>query len=217
MKKIRSSKWFILLIAVLLTTLLLGGCLKKKETPSEEGKITVQEPQEKQENKVVESEKPPKEETEAAQDYGVFPGDRAYDFTLLDREGNEIQLSSLKGKVVFVNFWTTWCGFCKQEMPDMQAVYEKYQDQDVVMLAVNVLAAEKTGTDMDSVKTFVDESGYTFPILFDVDGTVSQKYKVRALPTTYIIDKEGYISDFVSGAMKKETMIEKIEDALNKK
>ena len=99
-------------------------------------------------------------------------------------------------------------------MPYVQEVYEQYKDKDLVVLAVNVLAAEKI--EMEEVNRFLDEKGYTFPVLFDVDGQASVQYKVRGLPTTYIIDKNGRIAEFVTGAMEKAVMIEKIENVMNK-
>lgn len=188
--------FLVMIIPVLLST----GCFKKEEV---------------QKNYIVESKKDDAQtkQEEPVEKTGVFIGDKAYDFTLLDREGNEIKLSDLEGKVVFINFWTTWCGFCAQEMPHIQEVYEQYKDQDVIILAVDVLGAEKI--DMEGVNKFLDEKGYTFPVLYDVDGEVSIQYKVRAFPTTYIINKEGRIADFIAGAMDKETMVEKIENIMN--
>ncbi|QEK13394.1 redoxin domain-containing protein [Crassaminicella thermophila] len=198
-KRIGLKKMGILLM-VFLMTLVLFGCSNKKENYEEkENHEKVQLQNDKNEE--------PKDKT------GVFIGDKAYDFTLLDREGNEIKLSDLKGKVVFLNFWTIWCGTCSKEMPYIQEIYEQYKDKDVVIAAVNVLGAEKV--DMEGVNKFLDEKGYTFPVLYDVDGEVSVQYKVRAFPTTYIINKEGYIADFITEAMDKEMMTEKIENAMN--
>ncbi|MBB6218701.1 peroxiredoxin [Anaerosolibacter carboniphilus] len=206
----------IILIGILGSAIYFRWLNPKKEDP---GKISIEEPMPGQEETPAPGEEQIKENgntgAEENSGSGVFPGDKAYDFTLVDREGNEITLSSLKGKVVFINFWTTWCGYCVTEMPHMQEVYETYKDKKVVVLAVNVLAAEKPGTEMTNVNDFVDEKGFTFPVLFDVDGAVSVKYRVRAFPTTYILDQEGTIVEVVTGAMDKDTMMEKIEHALN--
>lgn len=182
---------------------LLLGCFERKVVEEEKPEIIVSQKDDKENN------------NEQLNEYkGVSVGDEAYDFSLLDREGNEIKLSALKGKVIFINFFTTWCSFCKQEMPHIQEVYDQYKDKDIVILAVDVLAAEKV--DIEGVNKFIDELGYTFPILYDVDGTISVRYNVSALPTTYIIDKEGFIADFIEGAMDKKTMVEKIENVLNR-
>ena len=208
-------KFLLIIMVLLLTMSMLSGCLFKKEKPTEEGKDTVEEP--KEQNQPQEGQTPaeePKDGSETEEKTGVFVGDKAYDFTLLDREGNEIRLSSLQGKVVFVNFWASWCPPCVQEMPYIQAIYDQYQKKDVVILAVNVLATEK-GKDAAAVNQFLSDNGYTFPVLYDVDGSVTIKYRVSAFPATYIIDKDGYIADFISGAMNKDTMEKKIEKVLN--
>ncbi|QXM06877.1 peroxiredoxin family protein [Crassaminicella indica] len=192
------KKWIIVLVIIVLGTAALGGYLKKEEPKKDP---------------VVESENDD-EKDQVIEENGVFVGDKAYDFTLLDKEGNEIKLSDLKGKVVFLNFFTTWSGACNQEMPHIQEIYEKYQEKNIVVLAVNVLAAEKK--DAKGVNDFLDEKGYTFPILYDVDGEISVKYKVRTYPTTYIIDEEGIIKEAVTQSMDKKTMLEKIENVLNK-
>ncbi|KXG74159.1 TlpA disulfide reductase family protein [Thermotalea metallivorans] len=210
----------ILLLGLIGSSLFFGWFTPKQEE-EDKGKIVIEPPQ----GNGQESPKPQPGQDQGKSDdankeenkgEGVFPGDKAYDFTLMDREGNEIDLSDLKGKVVFINFWTTWCKFCLAEMPQIQEVYEMYKDKNVALLAVNVLAAEKPGTQVGDVNQFIDERGYSFPVLYDVDGTVSVKYRVRAFPTTYILNKEGMIVEVVTGAMDKNTMIEKIENALNR-
>ncbi|WZL73424.1 redoxin domain-containing protein [Clostridiaceae bacterium 35-E11] len=207
-----------MLMITLLCITLLSGCFWKEEAPQneeDENKVKLEDQGEpsnnKNENILLKEEK---NENEEPEETGVFVGDKAYDFTLLDREGNEIKLSDLKGKVVFLNFWATWCSTCTTTMTDIQEVYEQYQNKDVVILAVNVLTSEKI--DITEVNKFVDEKGYTFPVFFDVDGVVSVEYKVRAFPSTYIINKDGEIGDFISGPMHKETMVEKIESVRDK-
>ncbi|MCT4607011.1 MAG: TlpA family protein disulfide reductase [Marinisporobacter sp.] len=190
--------------AVLLGVILLGIVVFFIFVKNEEPK----------ENLIIQSQKTKEKDEITKEEKGVFVGDQAYDFTLLDREGNEIKLSDLKGKVVFLNFFTTWCGSCAQEMRYIQEVYEQYKEKDIVFLVVNVLAAEKK--DVEGVNEFLDEKGYTFPILYDVDGNISVKYKVNAFPATYIINQEGIVEESVTQSMEKEVMIEKIENTLNK-
>ncbi|MEW9123692.1 MAG: TlpA disulfide reductase family protein [Thermotaleaceae bacterium] len=206
----------LMLMIVLFAASMLSGCFFKKGNSVDKGEIIIENPQQNEESEeqksALEGPLPAKEEGKE-EGTGVFIGDKAYDFALLDREGNEISLSNLKGKVVFINFWTTWCKFCVHEMPYIQAIYDQYQKEDVVILAVNALAAEQG--DMTTVDQFLDDNGYTFPVLYDVDGSVLIKYKVRSFPTTYIIDKEGVIADFISGAMDKDTMEKRIEQVLN--
>lgn len=112
----------------------------------------------------------------------------AADFVLPDMQGQVVRLSQLKGKVVFLNVWTTWCPPCRKEMPTMQALYRQLQDQDFMMLAVS--------QDVDGRKTvlsYLEEGGYTFPVLLDVRGEVGRKYGVTGYPETFLIDRQGMI------------------------
>ncbi|TCO78628.1 TlpA disulfide reductase family protein [Marinisporobacter balticus] len=202
-KKVGLKLTYLLLAIFLGSTLLFASFEKEVE--------------EKQNLKIVESQKNRDEIENNEQNYegkGVFVGDESYDFSLLDREGNEIKLSDLKGKVIFINFWTTWGSFCKKEMPHIQEIYDQYKDKEIVILAINVLPAEEVG--QEGVNEFLEKQKYTFPVLYDIDGKVSTRYKVSELPTTYIIDKNGMVADFISGGMEKKTMVEKIENVLNK-
>lgn len=111
----------------------------------------------------------------------------AADFTLSDLLGNEITLSSLKGKVVFLNFWATWCPPCRSEMPSMQSLHEKMKGKDFVMLAVDV------GERKEGVRSFIDKNDYTFTVLLDSNHEVSIEYKIAGIPTTLLLNKEGKI------------------------
>ncbi|GAB4400195.1 MAG: redoxin domain-containing protein [Anaerolineales bacterium] len=113
-------------------------------------------------------------------------GKPAVDFELETLTGEAIHLSDLRGKVVLLNFWATWCGPCRAEMPAIQARYAALQP-DLVVLAVN---DNETQSD---VQAFVDELGITFPVLLDPRARVNRAYLITALPTTFIIDAEGII------------------------
>ncbi len=209
-RKIRNLFSFLLIITISLS---ITGCIFKKEVsekpPSDEN-VDLYQNNEKDptedENEMIE------EESEYMPKEGVFPGDSAPDFSLMDREGNEIKLSDLKGKIVYMNFWATWRGLSTYEMTYIQEAYEKYKDDNVVVLAVNVLAAEQI--DIDEVNEYLDEKGYTLPVLYDVDGSVMKQYKISEFPTTFIIDREGVIADFVSGTMEREVIMDKIDKVL---
>jgi len=108
-------------------------------------------------------------------------------FSLSVLEGEKRSLSSYKGKVVFLNFWATWCGPCRIEMPSLEALYNKYSDKDLEMLAVNC------GEDQATVRSFMKNEGFTFPVLLDSDGRVSINYGVQSIPTTFLIDRDGMI------------------------
>lgn len=132
----------------------------------------------------------------------------APDFTLTDQYGNEHTLSDYKGKIVFLNFWATWCPPCRAEMPDIQKLYEEYsalEDSDVEILAVAFpnYGDEK---DVEGVKEFLDENGYTYPVLMDEGASLMLPYYITAYPTTFIIDKEGYVLGYIPGSMTKDIM-----------
>ena len=135
----------------------------------------------------------------------------APDFTLDTLQGEQVKLSSLRGKVIVVNFWTTWCPPCRAETPALERSYEAYKDLDVVILGVNL-------TDQDSLKeveSFVHEFGLTYPILLDRDGAVGLLYQLSGLPTTFFINREGIIRAVVIGGPMSETSIRsKIESLL---
>jgi len=116
------------------------------------------------------------------------------DFTLKDLNGKSHTLSKYKGKVIFLNFWATWCPPCRAEMPAMQKMYKSWNSKKYVMLAVNIGQNKKT------VKSFAAENGYTFPILLDSTSSIAKKYRVSGIPTTYIINKEGKIVTRIVGA-----------------
>jgi thiol-disulfide isomerase/thioredoxin len=111
------------------------------------------------------------------------------DFTLESLGGDKVSLSSFKGKVVLLSFWATWCGPCKQEMPEMQALYQKLKGSGFEVVAVDMMEDKAT------VSNFVKKNGYTFPVLLDATGEVGGGglYDARAIPTNYIVDKAGKI------------------------
>lgn len=132
----------------------------------------------------------------------------APDFTLNDQYGVEHTLSDYRGKVVFLNFWATWCPPCRAEMPDIQKLYEAYgdaEDAEVVILAV---ATPNVGGESDEavVIAFLEENGYTYPVVMDPTGQVLHNYGISAFPTTFMIDAEGNVFGYVTGAMSGETM-----------
>lgn len=129
------------------------------------------------------------------------------DFNLYDQYGSEHILSQYKGKIVFLNFWATWCPPCKEEMPYIEELYKEYNENqdDVVILGVATPNLGKEGSE-DHIKNFLEEDGYTFPVVFDKNAEMVSGYGINAFPSTFIIDKEGYIKRYVPGAMNKETM-----------
>lgn len=114
-------------------------------------------------------------------------GQVAPNFTLKNLNGEEVSLEDYRGKNVIVNFWASWCPPCRQEMPDFQDFYEDYKDDDFTILAVNVQESKATAS------KFIEENGYSFPVLLDSTGEIAITYMVSGIPTSYILDKEGVI------------------------
>ncbi|EOV9529089.1 TlpA family protein disulfide reductase [Bacillus cytotoxicus] len=139
---------------------------------------------------------------------GIEVGKAAPHFELAKLDGTKVKLSDLKGKKVIVNFWATWCGPCQQEMPDMEAFYKKHKE-DVEILAVNYTVSERAnGT--EKVRQFAEEKGVTFPILLDTDISVTTRYKVITIPTSYFINTKGIIQDKFIGPMTQKEMEKRV-------
>ncbi len=111
---------------------------------------------------------------------------KAPDFRLEDLSGKKVELKHFKGKVIFLNFWATWCGPCKEEMPSMEALYQKFKERGFVFLTISVDYEEKK-----KVKEFIDKHHYTFPVLIDSKCLTLDLYGVKGIPTTILIDKKG--------------------------
>lgn len=110
---------------------------------------------------------------------------KAPDFTLKSRSGENLRLEEQRGNIVLVNFWASWCGPCREELPKMEALQQSYQDLGFTVLAINV---DDNPAKAESLLSEVDVS---FPVLFDSDGKISQKYDLSAMPTTVIVDRDG--------------------------
>ena len=136
---------------------------------------------------------------------------KAPDFNLKDQYGVTHSLENYKGKVIFLNFWATWCPPCKKEMPDVESIYKEYEEnkKDVVILGVN---SEKE----NEVKKFLKDKGYTFPTVIDENSEVMRKYFIQAFPTSFVIDKEGNVYGYVMGGLTKEQIKQVIEEVLKK-
>ncbi len=118
----------------------------------------------------------------------------APDFSLEDLDGNSVTLSGFDGKVVFLNFWATWCPPCKEEMPSMEALYNRFKDEGLAVVAVTSYEGRK------KVAKFIKSNAYTFTVLLDSSGMVSREYKAVFIPTTFLIDKNGMVVGKVTGS-----------------
>ncbi|HWF98985.1 MAG TPA: TlpA disulfide reductase family protein [Steroidobacteraceae bacterium] len=108
-------------------------------------------------------------------------------FTLPARDGKVVTLTQFKGDVVMINFWASWCGPCRQEMPLLDSIYKQYKDMGFVLLGVNV---EPSSHDANA---WLMQTPVSYPILYDTKSQVSQLYHVQAMPTTVIIDRQGVV------------------------
>jgi peroxiredoxin len=114
-------------------------------------------------------------------------GQMAPDFALKSSSGQNLRLSEYRGDVVMINFWATWCGPCRQEMPELEAIYQKYQSLGFTILGINV------DKDRAMAGKVLNSTPLSFPILFDSDNAVTELYQVDAMPTTVIVDRNGKV------------------------
>jgi peroxiredoxin len=119
---------------------------------------------------------------------------KAQNFILKDLEGNDVSLADYRGLIILINFWATWCLPCLIEMPSMEKLYAKFKNEGFTILAIDMKE------DADNVKAFKEKYKLSFPILLDSDGIVGQFYGVISIPTTYLVDREGYIIGGAIGA-----------------
>ena len=140
----------------------------------------------------------------------------AVDFQLQDQYGNTHTLEDYKGKTIFLNFWATWCPPCRAEMPDIQKIYDSYKengDDSLVVLGVASPGQGQEGS-LEEVAGFLEENGYTYPVLMDTTGEQFAAYGVYALPTTFMIDRDGNVFGYVSGQLTEEIMLDIIRQTM---
>ena len=141
------------------------------------------------------------EETEA-------PDYSAPDFTMLDGEGNEVSLLDFVGKPIILNFWASWCGPCKMEMPDIQKAYETY-GEEIHFLIVN--CTDGSRETVDTAKDFLAGQDYTFPVYFDTTSMGAYTYGASCIPLTFFINAEGNLEAYYMGAMSESILQKGIE------
>ena len=140
------------------------------------------------------------------------------DLELTDQFGNVHRLEDYKGRGVFLNFWATWCGPCRNEMPDIQKLYEEYaargDEAEVVILGVAGPEIGQEGSAED-IAAFMEKNGYTYPVLMDESSEMFTQYGISAFPTTFMIDKDGNVYGYVPGQMTEDIMRSIIDQTLN--
>lgn len=184
------KKLLLFFLAALL--LLSAGCAKTPEAPETEPTAPAQQ------------ETPPPSETSAPAQPQLAP-----DFTVYDREGNAVTLSSFRGKPVVLNFWTSWCGPCQGEMPEFDALYQELGGE-VTFLMINVTTSEQN---REAPEKFIAEQGYTFPVYYDLEGTASSAYGISAFPTTFFVGPQGEAAAYAVGAINSSLLRKGIDMA----
>ena len=140
---------------------------------------------------------------------------KAPDFTLMDQNGNYHTLSEYQGKVVFLNFWASWCGPCQSEMADIQEIYEEYgfNENDVVILGVaNPSTQQYRNQDISTIELgrFIKSRNLTYPTVMDITSEVFSQYGITSLPTTFMINKNGEVFGSILGALSKDMMVKMV-------
>lgn len=197
-----------LIIFLLVLSIVLVGCTKR----TDEGNINMEDTTDINKDDVNngdvnEGSNTAKEDTqedlesedELEDSIDIAIGLEAPDFTLTNLKGKEVSLSDYRGKMVFLNFWASWCQWCDLEMPDLNKIAHDYSD-DLVVLGINVMEDE------DTVRDYIEEGGYDFEVLLDKEGIVGSAYYVYGLPSSYFIDKDGILQFAYQSMMTYEQM-----------
>jgi len=131
-------------------------------------------------------------------------------FQLQTLDGKQLAVGGMREKPLMINFWASWCGPCNTEAPDLVKLYKAYGDK-FDLYAVNITP----GDSMRNIKAFVERHGYPFPVLLDMEGSVSELYQIQPIPTTFLIDKNGVIRDmfYTESFATLEKKIQKLIDA----
>jgi thiol-disulfide isomerase/thioredoxin len=203
----KGSKGFLIWMVVLVLLIAGASLLYQNLSQGYQGNLMVQEGKEEtaKAQDAVETE-------EGSEQTGEEPGKAeeekqeltmAPTFSVADGDGNKVNLTDFYGKPIVVNFWASWCGPCKSEMPDFEEAYLTYGDE-INFLMVNMTDGARETTEV--AQAYIDSQGYTFPVYFDVDQDAAITYGVTSIPSTFFIDKEGHAVAYAQGAISSEIL-----------
>lgn len=202
-----------LLIILLAFVVLIGGAyvlynrfsdeLKPDMLLTENGSEDTGKEKEEQNEGAEEKSQESQGESEGAEEQSEAEKIEAPDFTVTDIDGNEVRLSDFKGKPVVLNFWASWCGPCKSEMPAFDTAYAD-MGEDVAFLLVNMTDGSRET--VDTASAYVEEQGFQVPVYYDTEISAAIAYGVSSLPTTYFIDTDGFLVARAAGAIDGETL-----------
>lgn len=205
-----SKKWF-LIFSVCFVVLMIGAGVLYDElsnTVERESLVTTEK------NKVTNAptEHPKQSQSEQTdttkENETTEESSLAPDFTVVDADGNEHKLSDFFGKPIVLNFWASWCGPCKSEMPDFDEVYAEYKE-DIHFLMVNLTDGNRET--LSSAKEFIEEQGYSFPVYYDTKLEAMMTYYAYSIPMTIFINAEGELVTYAQSAISKKTLLKGIE------
>ena len=128
---------------------------------------------------------------------------QAPNFTVLNQQGDEVSLDSMKGKPIILNFWTSWCTYCNQEMPDFEKAYEKYGEEINFMIINSTTDSKET---MAKAEAYIENHGFDLPFYFDTTGQATKLYQITAFPTSFFIDAVGYVVAYQPGKLDWESL-----------
>ena len=152
-------------------------------------------------------------QTNISEETSAEEGIKAIDFELKDQFGKIHQLSDYKGKIVYLTFWTTWCKNCVAELPILNQLYEEYgfNEDDVAILTISSPNVGREG-DEEYIKSFIEQNGYTLPVLMDDGGMIASYYGIQAIPTNFVIKPDGTVLGYIPGRVGEETIRKLIEE-----
>lgn len=152
-------------------------------------------------------------QTNTSEETSAEEGIKAIDFELKDQFGKIHQLSDYKGKIVYLTFWTTWCKNCVAELPILNQLYEEYgfNEDDVAILTIASPNVGREG-DEEYIKSFIEQNGYTLPVLMDDGGMIASYYGIQAIPTNFVIKPDGTVLGYIPGRVGEETIRKLIEE-----